>query len=596
MKYAVIYNPDLSVIEMLQTICDSFNIPFTKELTKRELLANINTFLIDCANNNKRAILLIDEAQHLSDEVIEQVRLLTNFETNNTKLLQVVLIGQPELMSKLKQQHMRQIAQRITARFHLLPLSVTEVDSYVRFRLQSAGCIQVLFNYPAIKQLFKFSQGIPRIINVIADRALLAAYVDKSYTVEAKHVKKAAEEVFGEKFSSSISNFNISAKFSNFLRGKTLKALACMIIGGFLGYAIFNSVQLDNVRSDVVAKLKSDVDIQNLKQQLQELNNNFASNVSKKREQSRYDADILNSTLEEGAWHNLLQEWGFANFNGDIDSSCNMIKTSGLRCLATNGSLEDIEKNNIQVEMQLLNESLTPFYVVLLALSPKYAVILMNGREWIVKRSWLSQAMEGDYRLIWPLPNGEELIKVNSSQQTQKALGEIVAKFWNDDAYKFNGWDANLVKRIKNIQESFGLKPDGIVGINTLWGLLPYTAHEHKIIKTDDEILGEFKDIVSTDSVQELSITKSLTSDIAPLNQNEANEEQNEIEESLDENLEEQDNSIELNDANLEVEPSLNKKSQATSNTPKKSEVTKEELKVEKKANTSNLNIDLDEI
>ena len=147
LELAVIFNPALSLIELLETICHEFGIPFAEGSSKRVLLQNISDFLTENYRKGRRALLMIDEAQHLSDELIEQVRLLTNVETDNTKLLQVILVGQPELQDKFRQVHMRQIAQRITARFHLLPLSLYEVDSYVRFRMQSAGCLQVIFAY-----------------------------------------------------------------------------------------------------------------------------------------------------------------------------------------------------------------------------------------------------------------------------------------------------------------------------------------------------------------------------------------------------------------------------------------------------------------
>ena len=143
----------------------------------------------------KKTILIIDEAQHLQPAVLEQLRLLTNLETNTKKLLQVILIGQPELQQLLQRNDLRQLAQRITARYHLLPLNLSEVQQYVRFRLKVAGCERPVFNDKAVKKLFELSGGIPRLLNLLADRALLAAYGKQQAVVDAKEVQRAAAEI-----------------------------------------------------------------------------------------------------------------------------------------------------------------------------------------------------------------------------------------------------------------------------------------------------------------------------------------------------------------------------------------------------------------
>lgn len=143
----------------------------------------------------KKTILIIDEAQHLQPAVLEQLRLLTNLETNTKKLLQVILIGQPELQQLLQRNDLRQLAQRITARYHLLPLNFAEVQHYVRFRLQVAGCQRPVFSDKAVKKLFELSGGIPRLVNLLADRAMLAAYSQQQPLVEATEVQRAATEI-----------------------------------------------------------------------------------------------------------------------------------------------------------------------------------------------------------------------------------------------------------------------------------------------------------------------------------------------------------------------------------------------------------------
>lgn len=193
---AFILNPTLSELELLAAICDELKIRYKKTDASLKLLGDkITQRLQKNHDAGKKTILIIDEAQHLQPAVLEQLRLLTNLETNTKKLLQVILIGQPELQQLLQRNDLRQLAQRITARYHLLPLNLSEVQQYVRFRLKVAGCERPVFNDKAVKKLYELSGGIPRLLNLLADRALLAAYGKQQAVVEANEVQRAAVEI-----------------------------------------------------------------------------------------------------------------------------------------------------------------------------------------------------------------------------------------------------------------------------------------------------------------------------------------------------------------------------------------------------------------
>lgn len=195
-EVAFILNPTLSELELLAAICDELKIRYKKTDASLKLLSDkITQRLQKNHDAGKKTILIIDEAQHLQPAVLEQLRLLTNLETNTKKLLQVILIGQPELQQLLQRNDLRQLAQRITARYHLLPLNYAEVQHYVRFRLQVAGCQRPVFSAKAVKKLFELSGGIPRLLNLLADRALLAAYSKQQPLVEAIEVQRAAAEI-----------------------------------------------------------------------------------------------------------------------------------------------------------------------------------------------------------------------------------------------------------------------------------------------------------------------------------------------------------------------------------------------------------------
>jgi len=198
-RVAFILNPMLNEFELLATICDEFGIRYAKRSATIKLLTDkISQFLLTAYANNEQCVVLIDEAQHLQPQVLEQLRLLTNLETNQQKLLRVILIGQPELQDLLRRRELRQLAQRITARYHLLALAEVETKRYILYRLEVAGAQSGVFTDAAIKLVHHYSEGIPRRLNVLCDRALLAAYSERAQQVLPKHIKVAVAEVDGE--------------------------------------------------------------------------------------------------------------------------------------------------------------------------------------------------------------------------------------------------------------------------------------------------------------------------------------------------------------------------------------------------------------
>ena len=196
---ALILNPAVSSIELLRAICDEFRIRVSEqERTSKQLVDRINDFLLQAHANGRRPVLMIDEAQNLRPKVLEQIRLLTNLETPKHKLLQIFLVGQPELRTLLGRQGLRQLDQRITARFHLKPLDPRETGDYIRHRLAVGGVERPLFTPSAVRRIHALSGGVPRLINILCDRALLGAYVSRSAHVTPRIVDKSAQEVKGE--------------------------------------------------------------------------------------------------------------------------------------------------------------------------------------------------------------------------------------------------------------------------------------------------------------------------------------------------------------------------------------------------------------
>jgi type II secretory pathway predicted ATPase ExeA len=222
---AFILNPTMSCEELLASICDNLKIRYKKTAASLKYLTDkIQDKLLKNHNDNINTLLVIDEAQHLKPEVLEQLRLLTNLETNTKKLLQVILIGQPELQQLLQRRDLRQLAQRITARYHLLPLTYAEVEQYIKHRLSVAQCTRQLFNRGAVRAIHQISQGIPRVINLLCDRALINAYGNNDAVVDKKTVKLAAIEALGDsgKIESPWSGFAMKAAYVVILISITL--------------------------------------------------------------------------------------------------------------------------------------------------------------------------------------------------------------------------------------------------------------------------------------------------------------------------------------------------------------------------------------
>ncbi len=196
---ALIVNPRLTVLELLATICDELEISLEEsEKSVKAYIDRLNVYLLEAHAKGRNVALLIDEAQNLSLDLLEQLRLLTNLETDQKKLLKIVLLGQTELRQMLNQKGAAQISQRITSRYHLLPLNRMNSYAYIHHRLAVAGERETIFSTAALTRVFELTHGIPRLINILCDRSLLGAYVEEKYQVGPKIVDKAAREVLGD--------------------------------------------------------------------------------------------------------------------------------------------------------------------------------------------------------------------------------------------------------------------------------------------------------------------------------------------------------------------------------------------------------------
>ena len=240
-----IFNPKLSVLELLESICEEFHITLPQEWnqppTAKAYINALNIHLLDRHANGEACVLIIDEAQNLASEVLEQLRLLTNLETNDRKLLQIVLIGQPELRTMLARPELEQLEQRVVARCHLEALNLPETQQYIAHRMEVAGLTGALpFDAPALKRIYELTRGVPRRINLLCGRALLGAWASGDQQVGKRLVDQAAKEVF------DTSRLASSGLGWRHLR-RALIALSLILLGAALvvGTAVWSNLRQD---------------------------------------------------------------------------------------------------------------------------------------------------------------------------------------------------------------------------------------------------------------------------------------------------------------------------------------------------------------
>ncbi|CAJ1818964.1 hypothetical protein PEKONANI_01689 [Aeromonas jandaei] len=433
-EIAYILNPSLTERDLLAAICDEFQLAYPTEAGIKLLFDLIRDHLLANLAAGKRSVVLVDEAQHLLPEVLEQLRLLTNLETDEKKLLQVVLIGQPELQQMLRQPLLRQLAQRITARYHLLPLGAGDVDAYVRFRLQVAGCVQPIFTPRAIQTLHRLSGGIPRLINLICDRALIAAFARGSYKIVHGDISQAAFEVSGIRDEGS------------WLSGLAVAlAGALLVAAGWWGWQFFGVFP-----TRPVVKVEVPVTVDETAEQQEQL------------------TEAINQALDpEGAMQNLYRVWGY---EPELeDATCDNAPRAGLRCQEGEASLDELRNLQYPAMVSLTDETGGIYYATLVTLGPKQARLMIGNQSWQVERQWLSDNWGGSYTLLWRMPKGgASLIGNNAGQAQIQWLDNALSRALQQPERKVRRFDGELKNKLQQFQRDQGLNPDGIAGSNTL--------------------------------------------------------------------------------------------------------------------------------
>lgn len=443
---AYVLNPRVTAKQLMASICDEFGVAYPQTASLKRLVDNLNLHLLECHARHRRAVLIIDEAQNLSRDLLEQLRLLTNLETSERKLLQIILLGQPELLDMLAEDNLRQFSQRITARFHLGTLNKQETLAYIQHRLEVVGGLPDLFTRAAKSKVYSLSDGIPRVINLICDRALLGAYAQDRRQVDAKTVQKAAIEVLGQ--SRSMSQWGSYA-------GLVATSLLIAVTGFWLV----------NPNWPLVGEVITDT------------------------ETTTPPLDTLPSTepaisghrQKQDAYHDLFALWGTAFDDRDINA-CALASRVGLECFELSASLEQLQNINRPAIVKIKDE-----YLTISRISETDITLIASANQVELSKETFARLYDGRASLLWRTPPAYAA-PLSFTDQGEAVdwlvsrLSELDGETLPTDAGFI--YNESIEDRVRQFQTSVGLDPSGIadpmtwIYLNTLNGESVPTLHE----------------------------------------------------------------------------------------------------------------------
>ena len=457
---AYLLNPRLTVAELLQSVCEEFHLTGAdapRLLTARECIDALNAFLLRSHAAGQSAVLIIDEAQNLSADVLEQLRLLTNLETSERKLLQIVLIGQPELRAMLARPELEQLAQRVVARFHLGPLLEAETMQYIAHRLGVAGHSGALpFDRPALQRIHRLARGVPRRINLLCGRALLGAWANGLKQVDGRVVDQAAAEVFGTETSATPAAGRRAAAYAlggiALLAGAALAAFLMVNTAPLLSAAppMASASALPLPAAPVSAPVRLPVkqpepmlagDIETLLPQL--------------------PGDL------NAAWRELAPAWKLDATEGD---PCQAASAQLLQCYRTGGLtvplLRQLDRPGI---LTLQADNGRQVHVALIGLGDETATLQVAGKAQTVRLVSLARLWRGDFGTYWRPPPGYGYYLSGGGagllvERLARQLGRLDGTPAAPVSAGLPVLDRALRERIRAFQRAHGLQPDGQPG------------------------------------------------------------------------------------------------------------------------------------
>jgi general secretion pathway protein A len=450
---AFLLNPKVTVEELLATICEEFDIQSPAGSSNKVLIDRINGYLLENHARGRKSVLIADEAQILGTEVLEQLRLLTNLETNERKLLQILLLGQPELREKLARPELRQLAQRITARYHLEPLAREEIGAYVAHRLEVAGGRRSLFPPACLKTIHKMSGGIPRLINVLCDRALLGAYVEGKEKVDRKVLRRAAREVFGDE----------EKKWAplGWRRFAAVAGGAALVVAVLLLWS-----PRSGLLPEGLLPAAPDAAMPEARAEMAALETAAGTDLAP----LSWPPPEPLAKSRQAAFRHLFAEWGIT-YDGEWDGdACQFAVSRGLRCLEQKDGWESLLRFNRPAVLKIGEEAGRQFFATLTTVDRETAVVKMGTHTRRMRIGDLGARWRGEFVLLWRPPSVyRNSIQFGAREPLVAWLSDRLALI-EGQAPSVSGdlFDERMAQRVKAFQFGAGLVPDGIVGPQTL--------------------------------------------------------------------------------------------------------------------------------
>ncbi len=457
---AVVLNPQITAHEFLLTICEELGIAIPEQKDSIKALTDaLNHHLLSAHAAGRRTILVVDEAQNLAPAVLEQVRLLTNLETAKQKLLQIILIGQPELRDLLGRNDLRQLAQRITGRYHLEPLTREETAQYVEHRLRVAGALGEVIDSGAKKDVFRLSQGVPRLINVICDRALLGAYSQESRIITKRLINRAAAEVSGE--------LNGSPAMRRIALAATALMSVAVVMAG-IWFATRDSGP-PGAAADSMALQPSATEASVITESTAR-----PVEVASESAQATLAEELALAselTTMEFALASLFDLWGLEYKRGS-QSGCSQAAAAGLTCLFQRGSWNGLRQLTRPAVLTVIDDSGKSHKLVLTAIHGDSAELSIGGVTVTHPVSEITDLWFGESMLLWRPPGGVPVSLSPGSRGTEvvwlrQSLADIDARYVSDIS-DGDTYDANLQRLVREFQRDHRLDIDGLAGQQTL--------------------------------------------------------------------------------------------------------------------------------
>lgn len=437
-QLAYIFNPKLSVEELLLSICEEFRIAVAPGVASvKGYVDVINAHLLASHAQGKNNVLIIDEAQNLSAAVLEQLRLLTNLETSERKLLQIILIGQPELRAMLARPELEQLAQRVIARYHLGSLTAEETASYVRHRLAVAGSTaQTPFAPRLMAQIHALSKGVPRRINLLCDRALLGAYVENQPQVTRQILRRAAEEVFAEEGKPAVGR---GLRWPHVAGGVLAGAVVTAALAWhFMPHApaIVSVAKAPAVAAPVAAPVPATVP-------------------------APVSVPDRNAVLRQ-----LAALWGEQLPAGD---ACQAGTRVGLRCLHSRGGIAELRVLDTPAMLALRDGEGREQLALLTRLQGETATLMLDGKPQSLPLAQLAQRSDGSFTTFWRAPRGwRDEVPLGARGADVDWLAQRLAQQRSLPAPAANlPLDAEMQGQLRAFQQSQNLRVDGLAGPKT---------------------------------------------------------------------------------------------------------------------------------